>query len=150
MTSEKSIDTAQRVDQLVPRVGTVENLLAAVSWQDTAGMQNGWGKGSGWFKYTRLIIPTLVMFSAQGLTCDGATVADDTVILSSSNGFPSGYRPGAAQAFPAYTDDLKVGYHSGPAEAAQLAIQTNGSVQVRGVGLSATVLNCWGIFTTTF
>jgi hypothetical protein len=164
MTSEKSVSTEQRMAALVPRVGTAEttissqtttlashtSTLASIdtdSWQDTAGMTAGWGKGSGFFKF-RKIFPDLVIFFAQGLTCSGATVADDTTILSGANGFPSGYRPSTAKAFMAYTDDLKVGIHSGPAEAAQLAIQTGGSVQCRGIGTSATVLNCWGIFPT--
>jgi hypothetical protein len=164
VTSEKAVDTSQRMDLLVPRVGTLEPTVSALqsgagwltnsppvydSWQDTGGLQNGWGKGTGFFKFVH-ILPRLVLWHAEGLTCSGATVADGTVILSSANGFTTGYRPPAAHTFPAYTDDLKVGTHSGPAEAAQLAVQTDGSVQVRGVGTSATTLSSWGIFPTLF
>lgn len=155
--SEKSYTSEQRINALIPRIGALEGGAGWLDasppvfdhWQDTGGLQNGWGKGSGFFKFV-LLLPRLVLWKAEGLTCSGATVADNTVILSSANGFISGYRPPSAFSFPAFTDDLKVGSHSGPAEAAQLAVQTDGSVQVRGVGTSATVLNSWGIFPTFF
>lgn len=151
MTSEKSYDNAQRLDALVGRVGTLEGGAGWLdtgnnvfdSWQDTGGLANGWGKGSGFWKFVH-ILPRLVLFHAEG--CTVGTVADGTTILAAANGFPSGYRPPAVLSFPAWTDNLKSGTSS--YEGAQVSVQTDGSVTVRGFSTAATVMNAWGIFPT--
>lgn len=148
MTSDKSYTSEQRLNGLVPRVGTVEGYTSWMNasppvfdhWADTGGMANGWGKGSGFFKYVH-ILPRLVLFHADGLTT--GTVSDGTTILSAANGFPTGYVPPVALTFPAWTDNLKT---STSYEGAQFTVNIDGSVTCRGFATSATVACCWGLF----
>jgi hypothetical protein len=151
MTSEKAYDNAQRLNAAIPRIGALESGAGWLTnsppvfdhWQDTAGLQNGWGKGTGYWKFVH-ILPRIVWFKCEGLTTGTAT--DGTIILSSANGFPSGYRPPDVHSFPAWTDNLKVG--TATYEGAQIAVQTDGSVTIRGFNASATVLASWGMFPT--
>ena len=141
MTSEKSQDNAQRIDA---HIGDgLAHPPVDSSWTDTGSMSAGWGKGTGFFKY-KMILPGVVMFVAQGLTCGSATVLDGTTILSNANGFAAGYRPGTAKTFPAYSDTLKVSPNTASfPEAAALQVQSGGGVQCIGIGAAATLVHCW-------
>lgn len=151
MTSEKSYNSEQRLNALVPRVGTIEGYASWLgasppmyeTWQDTAGLANGWGKGTGFWKFVH-ILPRLVMFHVEGITT--GTVADGTTILTSANGFPAGYRPPAAHTFAVFTDNIKTG--TATYEMAMIAVQTDGSVTIRGFNTSATVMSGAGLFPT--
>jgi hypothetical protein len=145
MTSEKAYDNSQRLDLLVPRVGAVESLVGTDSWHDTAGMANGWGKGTGYFKYT-LIVPGLVGVAWDGLTL--GTVADGTTILSAANGLPSGYRPAVGRKLCSTTDVIKV--NGAAFEMASFEFESGGSVQCFGFGTAATYASGTGFYATGF
>jgi hypothetical protein len=147
VTSEKSYDNAQRLDLLIPRLGALETATAGdTGWTDTGSLTSGWGKGSGYFKYRKLL-PGVVLIAAKALTV--GTVADATQILSNANGLGSGYQPAAAQQLNATTNSLKTSpVNASFLEPAWLEFEPGGGVQVFGVQSSATFLNCFGLIYT--
>jgi hypothetical protein len=148
MTSEKSYSTEQRLNALIAALGPLGSFVPDASWTDTGSLTASWGKGSGFFRYKR-ILPNIVAVAAQALTV--GTVADATTILTNANGLGSGYRPGSAQQVVASTNSLKTSpVNASFLEPCWLEFETGGGVQCFGVQASATFLNCYGlIFTDT-
>jgi hypothetical protein len=149
MTSDKAYDIERRYNALVPALAARVTALeaAADTWHDTGSMTNGWGKGTGYFKY-RLLLPGVVIVAAKDLTCTTATVADGTTILTAANGLnPNSYQPAANHIVNAWTDQTRIAVGSN-VESCGLKFITDGSVQCLGVGGSATTLNCYGLVFT--
>jgi hypothetical protein len=134
VTSEKSVDNAQRIDALVARIATLEaNTLntAYDSWHETAALANGWAKGSGYLKY-KLLNPYVIWLEAMSIS--PGTVADGTPILTSALG--TAYRPQTWKRFPVFVDNVKAG--SATYEMAACALMADGTINTYGVNVNAT------------
>jgi hypothetical protein len=133
--------------QLTATGGTITNptVVTTDTWHETGGLESGWGKGSGFFKYT-LLPNNMVAVCAQGLTI--GTVADTTPILSAANGLPPAYQPTTPKSLVADTNNIKAG--SATYENARLTFNTDGSVIISGFNLNATYCNLNGIFPLGF
>lgn len=143
MTSEKTVDNAQRIDALVARIAALEG---DSSWTDTGGMTGTWSKASGYFKY-KFIGKGIVMVAAQNLI--PGTVADGTTILTAANGLAAAYRPAGPKQLPCTSNFIKTApVGSGSFEGSWFEFEAGGSVQCFGFGTAATFANCFGIFTT--
>lgn len=136
MTSDKAYDVERRFNALVPslaaRVTALEaNEVILGAWFDTSGMANGWGKGSGWFKYMHWTVAgtNWIYFTAKLLT--PGTVADGTQIVTSALG--AFWQPVTAQRFPIWTDQLKAG-----TEASGFELKPDGTITCYGVSTGAT------------
>jgi len=148
MTWEKSYDSAQRLDLLVARVAALEAAsgpaITIGSWTDTSSMANGWGKGTGYFKYCKLTIGGLsfIFIDAQSLTT--GTVADGTQIVTTA--LAGSFQPATQQVFTAYCDDTKAGVHNttsiaGVAEMSALTLNADGTIHCYGIQSSATTVS---------
>ena len=146
--SEKAYTTEQRLNGLVAALGPLASFVPDAGWTDTGSMNSGWGKGSGFFRYKK-ILPSVVAIAVKGLTV--GTVADATTILTNANGLPSGYQPAGAQQLVASTNSLKTSpVNASFLEPCWLEFEPGGGAECFGVQSSATFLNCFGlIFTDT-
>jgi hypothetical protein len=136
MTSEKSYDNAQRIDLLVPRVGTLEghDVLTMGAWQDTSSMTNGWSKTTGYFKYVHFTLGALnfIYFSAKLLA--PGTDTDGTQIVTTA--LASFWRPVTAQRFPIWSDAQRTG--TAGLESAGFELQADGTIHCFGIAAGST------------
>lgn len=119
-TIKPSIGTSGPV---IPFVGGVEE-----TWHNLGAPIAGWTV-NGRARYRLLADSGLVLVELQNIALPGAPPADNTVIWTSANGLPVGYRPASSTGRnPAYYNGGAGGEH--PA----WSINTDGSIVVFGVG----------------
>jgi hypothetical protein len=126
MTSEKAYDNAQRLDDLIG---------GQTDWVDTGAMSASWAKG-GFLRYRRDLAGNTHL---QGQNLTVGTAANGTIILSSANGLPAGFRIGTFAYFPVRQDNVAT-------QVAAVYVGNDGHLECFGVG-SATR---WDFYITFF
>jgi hypothetical protein len=135
VTSEKSVTTEQRLNALI---GT------ATAWASMGTMSNGWTIGTH-AKY-RLTMDGLLVIAWRNLRVGTAT--DATVIWSSANGLPSGFRPANGSILLTGATDHMANPGALGSESAAVVVNTDGSVTILGLagGGNATRLDVYGTY----
>jgi len=116
------------------------NFGASTNWHNLSGFNTGWSVGNS-VRY-RFTIDNMIEVEINDLVHDGVTAnPDGTVILSSANGLPTGFKPtlGAVR-FPVYCNQIRV-IAAGPpttSSMAALEIEADGSIQCFGMAQAAT------------
>jgi hypothetical protein len=127
MTSEKSYDTQQRLDDLVG---------GQTDWADFGSYSNSWAKSTGVYRYRRdLAGNTHVQMSVLTV----GTTTNGTTILSSANGLPAGFRIGSFAYFPVRQDNIA-------SQIAAIYVGSDGHFECFGVGAATR----WDLYITFF
>lgn len=123
MTSEKTYDVEQRLNQLLGN---------ATNWAAMGSMSNGWTVGghASW----RLDFNGQLVVAFKLLV--PGTDTDGTVIWSSANGLPTIARPANNHIIVCYTQAIRVAGAS--FEMAALEFETDGSIQCIGIQAAST------------
>jgi hypothetical protein len=116
------------------------NFGASTNWHNLSGFNAGWSVGNS-VRY-RFTIDNMIEIAINDLVHDGVTAnPDGSVILSSANGLPTGFKPtlGAVR-YPVYCNQLRVLVAGPPTttEGAALEIEADGSIQCFGMAQAAT------------
>jgi len=133
MTSEKTYDTTQRLDDHItshPVFSDANQGLA--NWEFFGNFSNGWSKASGvaHFRVTQFLSgPQLLICQLQNIA--PGTTTNGTTVITSGNGFPSGRRPGETLWFPMRSDNLG-------GQSPAFMVHTDGHVECYGVAAGAT------------
>lgn len=122
---------------VAPGTGTLATPATPAGWQTvSSGFLTGW---SGTFQYKLLPFNAVAVRALFSLS--GATVADDSTVLSLAN---SAYWPSDLQTLPAGCDGIKSGFNQG--EMSQLRINSGGNVLCYGIGTAATYVQVTGLY----
>lgn len=127
MTSEKSYDTQQRLDDLVQ---------AQTDWADFGSYTASWSKSTGVYRYRKDLAGNVHVQMAVLLV---GTTTNGTTILSSANGLPAGFRIGNFAYFPVRTDQTA-------AQSAAFYCGSDGHFECFGIGATATRCDCYFSF----
>jgi hypothetical protein len=108
--------------------GPIEAIVGGVpeTFHNLGAPIAGWTVGTA--RYKLLSDSGLVLVQIANLAPPGAPPADGTVIFTAANGFPAGYQTSSIQRMPAQSSA------GGGTEQAGLLFNTDGSIQVFGVG----------------
>ena len=150
-TADKAYDLAARMDRHVtthikssdipslPALGDYATYTAMTGWTETGSLANGWGKGSGYFKYRRFFT-NMWLIAAKDLNCASGTKTNDTTILTTANAGWSA--PATNHILPAFCDAARTGTYG--LEVPSLTFVNDGSVRCLGVAGGAQTLSCYG------
>lgn len=112
---------------------------ASTAYHSLSGFNAGWSVG-GSTRY-RFTIDNELEIAFDNLAHDGVTAnPDGTIILSSANGIPTGFRPPAGRRVPVYCNQVRV-IAAGPpttSSGAALEFESDGSIQCFGMAQAAT------------